>query len=69
MVTRPAGRPHASAGLVHQVAGQHFNPRAAAPGVKRGRNRTRLPGFSVSGEQRRAGSRDRKTPTIPFHAA
>jgi hypothetical protein len=66
MVTRPADRPHASAGLVHQVAGQHFNPRPQRPGAKRGRNRTHQAGFPVSGEQRRAGSRDRKTPTVPF---
>jgi hypothetical protein len=62
MMTRPADRPHASAGLVHQVAGRHFDPRPQRPGAKRGPNRTRLPGFPVSGEQRRAGSRDRKTP-------
>jgi hypothetical protein len=34
--------------------------------VQRGRNRTRLAGFPVSGEQCRAGSRDRRTPTVPF---
>jgi hypothetical protein len=34
--------------------------------VKRGRSRTRLAGFPVSGEQRRVGSRDRRTPTVPL---
>ena len=32
MVTRPADRPHANAGLVHRVAGRHFDPRPRRPG-------------------------------------
>ena len=66
MVTRPADSPHASTGLVHQVVGQHFEPGPQRPGVKRGRSRTRLAGFPVSGEQCRVGSRDRRTPTVPL---
>ena len=66
MVTRPADPPHASTGLVHQVVGQHFEPGPQRPGVKRGRSRTRLVGFPVSGEQCRVGSRDRRTPTVPL---
>ena len=34
--------------------------------MKRGRSRRRLAGFAASGEQRRAGSRDRSTPTVPL---
>jgi hypothetical protein len=63
MVTRPADRHMPTPGW---FTGQHFDPETQRPGAKRGRNRTRQAGFPVSGEQRRAGSRDRKTPTVPF---
>jgi hypothetical protein len=53
-------------GLVHQIGGQHFDPAPQRPGVKRGRNRTRLAGFPASGEQRRVSSHDRRTPTVPL---
>ena len=46
--------------------GQYFEPGPQRPGVKRGRSRTRLVGFPVSGEQCRVGSRDRRTPTVPL---
>ena len=66
MGTRPADRHMPTPGLVHQVAGQHFDPAPQRPGVKRGRNRTRLAGLPVSGEQYRVSSHDRRTPTVPF---